>query len=118
METIRELHRRACEIFDLSPKQVSIWDYFSHQKHALMNDMEQMLDNANIQMDQDRQYKSNRVCPACNKVSITFDLFMYISLPLQSATTRSMAVTVFTCNGSALPAAYTVTVPKQRSCRD
>ncbi|KAL8554969.1 hypothetical protein ACS0TY_002959 [Phlomoides rotata] len=50
-DTIRELHRRACEIFDLSPKQVSIWDYFSHQKHALMNDMEQMLDNANIQMD-------------------------------------------------------------------
>ncbi|KAL8516501.1 hypothetical protein ACS0TY_014953 [Phlomoides rotata] len=350
-ETIGELHRRACEIFDLSPKQVSIWDYFSHQKHALMNDMEKTLDDANIQMDQDQilvevincktegglrshqengsgengklaaaptqltfgtsggssaskypsrngysetqfqnlnmekaygssgvstrgsscgltgllnlgntcfmnsaiqclvhtpefaryfredyhqeinrqnplgmvgelalafgdllrklwapgrgpvaprpfkaklarfapqfsgcsqhdsqellaflldglhedlnrvkhkpyiksrdaddrpdeevadeywanhiarndsiivdvcqgQYKSTLVCPACNKVSITFDPFMYLSLPLQSATTRSMTVTVFTCDGSALPAAYTVTVPKQGRCRD
>ncbi|XP_041998185.1 ubiquitin carboxyl-terminal hydrolase 5-like [Salvia splendens] len=52
-ETIGELHRKACEIFDLTPKQVSIWDYFSHQKHALMNDMEKTLDDANIQMDQD-----------------------------------------------------------------
>ncbi|KAL6577013.1 ubiquitin-specific protease [Orobanche minor] len=52
-ETIGELHRRACEIFDLTPKQVSIWDYFSHQKHALMTDMEKTLDDANIQMDQD-----------------------------------------------------------------
>lgn len=64
------------------------------------------------------QYKSTLVCPACNKVSITFDPFMYLSLPLQSATTRSMTVTVFTCDGSALPAAYTVTVPKQGRCRD
>ncbi|CAI9776559.1 unnamed protein product [Fraxinus pennsylvanica] len=52
-ETIGELHRRACEIFDLIPKQVYIWDYYSHQKHALMNDMEKILDDANIQMDQD-----------------------------------------------------------------
>ncbi|KAL6499955.1 ubiquitin-specific protease [Orobanche gracilis] len=52
-ETIGDLHRRACEIFDLTPKQVSIWDYFSHQKHALMNDMDKTLDDANIQMDQD-----------------------------------------------------------------
>ncbi|KAK4483026.1 hypothetical protein RD792_010202 [Penstemon davidsonii] len=64
------------------------------------------------------QYKSTLVCPVCNKVSVTFDPFMYLSLPLQSATTRSMTVTVFTCDGSALPAAYTVTVPKQGRCRD
>ncbi|CAA0842421.1 Ubiquitin carboxyl-terminal hydrolase 5 [Striga hermonthica] len=342
-EKVGELHRRACEIFDLTPKQVSIWDYFSHQKHALMNDMEKTLDDANIQMDQDilvevndgktgavlssnhengsaqngslgtapsqanlqtsgglsaskyssrngnsevqlqnlnaeratrgsscgltgllnlgntcfmnsaiqclvhtpefaqyfredyhpeinkqnplgmvgelalafgdllrklwapgrapvaprpfknklarfapqfsgcsqhdsqellaflldglhedlnrvkhkpyiksrdadgrpdeevadeywanhiarndsiivdvcqGQYKSTLVCPACNKVSVTFDPFMYLSLPLQPATSRSMTVTVFTCNGSALPSAYTVTVPKQGRCRD
>lgn len=64
------------------------------------------------------QYKSTLVCPVCNKVSITFDPFMYLSLPLQSTTTRSMTVTVFTCDGSALPAAYTITVPKQGRCRD
>lgn len=64
------------------------------------------------------QYKSTLVCPVCNKVSVTFDPFMYLSLPLQSTATRSMTVTVFTCDGSALPVAYTVTVPKYGRCRD
>ncbi|CAA3029769.1 ubiquitin carboxyl-terminal hydrolase 5 [Olea europaea subsp. europaea] len=64
------------------------------------------------------QYKSTLVCPACNKVSVTFDPFMYLSLPLQSTITRSMTVTVFTCDGSALPAACTVSVSKQGRCRD
>lgn len=64
------------------------------------------------------QYKSTLVCPVCNKISVTFDPFMYLSLPLQSATTRSMTITVFTCDGSAPPAACTVTVPKQGRCRD
>ncbi|KAA0051938.1 ubiquitin carboxyl-terminal hydrolase 5 isoform X1 [Cucumis melo var. makuwa] len=52
-ETIGELHRRACEIFDLNLEQVCIWDYYGHRKHALMNDMDKTLDDANIQMDQD-----------------------------------------------------------------
>ncbi|XP_022862372.1 ubiquitin carboxyl-terminal hydrolase 5-like isoform X3 [Olea europaea var. sylvestris] len=64
------------------------------------------------------QYKSTLVCPVCNKVSVTFDPFMYLSLPLQSTITRSMTATVFTCDGSALPAACTVSVPKQGRCRD
>lgn len=33
--------------------QVYIWDYYGHRKHALMNDMNRTLDDANIQMDQD-----------------------------------------------------------------
>ncbi|KAI3827484.1 hypothetical protein L1987_01560 [Smallanthus sonchifolius] len=45
--------QKACEIFQLNLEQVSIWDYFSHRKHALMNDMDKTLDDANIQMDQD-----------------------------------------------------------------
>lgn len=64
------------------------------------------------------QYKSTLVCPMCNKISVTFDPFMYLSLPLQSTTTRTMTVTVFTCDGSALPTACTVTVPKHGRCRD
>lgn len=64
------------------------------------------------------QYKSTLVCPVCNKISVTFDPFMYLSLPLQSTTVRSMTVTVFTCDGSTPPAACTVTVPKQGRCRD
>ncbi|KAK4839305.1 hypothetical protein QYF36_020867 [Acer negundo] len=64
------------------------------------------------------QYKSTLVCPVCNKVSVTFDPFMYLSLPLQATTTRAMTVTVFTSDGSAMPSTCTVTVPKQGRCRD
>ncbi|CAM8959175.1 unnamed protein product [Rhodiola kirilowii] len=34
-ETIGELHRRACEIFELNPDQVWICDYYGHKKHSL-----------------------------------------------------------------------------------
>ncbi|KAK7396058.1 hypothetical protein VNO78_16790 [Psophocarpus tetragonolobus] len=64
------------------------------------------------------QYKSTLVCPVCNKVSVTFDPFMYLSLPLQSTTSRTMTVTVFACDGATLPSTFTVTVPKQGRCRD
>ncbi|XP_057437889.1 ubiquitin carboxyl-terminal hydrolase 5 [Lotus japonicus] len=64
------------------------------------------------------QYKSTLVCPVCNKVSVTFDPFMYLSLPLQSTGTRTMTATVFTCDGTALPSPITVTVSKQGRCRD
>ena len=49
---------------------------------------------------------------------MTFDPFMYLSLPLQFASTRSMTIVVFTCDGSAPPTPYTVSVPKQGRCRD
>ncbi|KAL6011280.1 ubiquitin-specific protease [Asimina triloba] len=52
-ETVGELHRRACEVFDLILEQVCIWDYYGNQKHALMNNMAKTLEDANIQMDQD-----------------------------------------------------------------
>uniref|UniRef100_A0A1J3K0G5 Ubiquitin carboxyl-terminal hydrolase n=1 Tax=Noccaea caerulescens TaxID=107243 RepID=A0A1J3K0G5_NOCCA len=64
------------------------------------------------------QYKSTLVCPVCGKISITFDPFMYLSLPLPSTLTRPMTVTVFYCDGSRLSMPYTVTVPKHGSCRD
>lgn len=64
------------------------------------------------------QYKSTLVCPVCNKVSVTFDPFMYLSLPLQSTTNRTMTVTVFSCDSITLPSPCTVTVPKQGRCRD
>ncbi|PWA50595.1 peptidase C19, ubiquitin-specific peptidase, DUSP domain-containing protein [Artemisia annua] len=64
------------------------------------------------------QYKSTLVCPVCDKISVTFDPFMYLSLPLQSATPRTMTVTVFCCDGSVTPVTCTVTVPKLGRCRD
>ncbi|XP_020093909.1 ubiquitin carboxyl-terminal hydrolase 9-like isoform X1 [Ananas comosus] len=64
------------------------------------------------------QYKSTLVCPVCSKVSVTFDPFMYLSLPLPSTINRSMTVTVFSGTGDALPMPYTVTVPKNGLCKD
>ncbi|XP_077248420.1 ubiquitin carboxyl-terminal hydrolase 10-like [Tasmannia lanceolata] len=64
------------------------------------------------------QYKSTLVCPDCSKVSVTFDPFMYLSLPLPSMVTRTMTVTVFYGDGSALPMPFTVTVLKQSYCKD
>lgn len=64
------------------------------------------------------QYKSTLVCPVCNKISITFDPFMYLSLPLPSTVTRTMTVTVFYSDGSGLPMPYTVTVLKHGYIKD
>ncbi|KAI3693730.1 hypothetical protein L1987_76682 [Smallanthus sonchifolius] len=64
------------------------------------------------------QYKSTLVCPVCDKISITFDPFMYLSLPLHSTATRSMAVTVFYGDGSSLPKTFTINVLKQGYCKD
>ncbi|KAK6935626.1 Peptidase C19, ubiquitin carboxyl-terminal hydrolase [Dillenia turbinata] len=64
------------------------------------------------------QYKSTLVCPVCNKISITFDPFMYLSIPLPSTITRTMTVTVFYGDGSGLPMPFTVTVLKHGCCRD
>ena len=64
------------------------------------------------------QYKSTLVCPTCSKISITFDPFMYLSLPLPSTVTRTMIVTVFYGDGSGPPMPYTVTVLKHGCCKD
>ncbi|KAJ8427716.1 hypothetical protein Cgig2_022190 [Carnegiea gigantea] len=64
------------------------------------------------------QYKSTLVCPVCAKVSVTFDPFMYLSLPLQSTATRTLTLTIFSSDGGMLPNVCTVTVPKQGRCRD
>lgn len=64
------------------------------------------------------QYKSTLVCPACSKVSVTFDPFMYLSLPLPITTMRTMTVTVVSTDGSMEPSAYTVNVPKSGKLKD
>lgn len=64
------------------------------------------------------QYKSTLVCPVCDKISITFDPFMYLSLPLPSTATRAMTITVFYGDGSGLPMPFTVTLLKQGCCKD
>ncbi|GJD10560.1 Ubiquitin carboxyl-terminal hydrolase 4 [Galdieria sulphuraria] len=41
------------------------------------------------------QYKSTVICPDCGKVSVTFDPFMYLSLPVPSKSERMIEILVF-----------------------
>ena len=77
-----------------------------------------MLNLSNCLLMLQGQYKSTLVCPVCNKISVTFDPFMYLSLPLPSTVTRMITVTVFNGTGDALPMPFTVTVQKNGNCRD
>ncbi|XP_047977440.1 ubiquitin carboxyl-terminal hydrolase 8-like isoform X1 [Salvia hispanica] len=58
------------------------------------------------------QYRSTLECPLCRKMSVTFDPFMYLSLPLPSTSMRTMTLTVVKTDGTDKPLAFTVTVPK------
>lgn len=64
------------------------------------------------------QYRSTLVCPVCKKVSVTFDPFMYLSLPLPSTTMRTMTLTVIDTDGSSTPTVVTVSVPKYGKSED
>ncbi|XP_020226507.1 ubiquitin carboxyl-terminal hydrolase 8 isoform X2 [Cajanus cajan] len=64
------------------------------------------------------QFRSTLVCPICKKVSITFDPFMYLSLPLPSTTIRTMTLTVVSTDGITLPSTITVTVPERGTLKD
>jgi ubiquitin carboxyl-terminal hydrolase 15 len=57
-------------------------------------------------------YKSTLTCPTCSKTSVTFDPFMYLSLPVPSTAQRTMTVTVFSTDGSRGRCSYDVSVPK------
>ncbi|QCE09523.1 ubiquitin carboxyl-terminal hydrolase 8 [Vigna unguiculata] len=66
------------------------------------------------------QYKSTLVCPICRKVSVTFDPFMYLSLPLPSTTMRTMTITVVSGSGDKMSplSSYTISVPKNGRFED
>ncbi|CAH2062721.1 unnamed protein product [Thlaspi arvense] len=64
------------------------------------------------------QYRSTLVCPVCRKVSITFDPFMYLSLPLPSTSMRTMTLTVMSTDGNTPPSSFTVSIPKNGKFED
>ncbi|KAK4719757.1 hypothetical protein R3W88_018095 [Solanum pinnatisectum] len=64
------------------------------------------------------QYRSTLVCPVCKKVSITFDPFMYLSLPLPSTSMRSMTLTVIKSGSDLQISTFTITVPKDGKLED
>ena len=64
------------------------------------------------------QYKSTLVCPECAKVSVTFDPFMYLSLPLPGKRTRSVTLTVISADGGRPPQLLTLTLNKDAKFTD
>jgi hypothetical protein len=55
--------------------------------------------------------KSTLVCPTCGRVSVTFDPFMYLSLPLPMKTDRSIPLTLIPRDVSMPITKYLIKVP-------
>ncbi|GMH29092.1 hypothetical protein Nepgr_030935 [Nepenthes gracilis] len=64
------------------------------------------------------QYRSTLVCPICKRVSMTFDPFMNLSLPLPSTTMRTMTLAMLSTDGMTPLSVFTVTVPQYGRCKD
>ncbi|XP_024028394.1 ubiquitin carboxyl-terminal hydrolase 8 isoform X2 [Morus notabilis] len=64
------------------------------------------------------QYRSAVVCSICKRVSVAFDPFVYLSLPLPSTTMRTMTLTVLSTDGTSPPSTFTITVPKNGRLKD
>ncbi|KAI1890913.1 hypothetical protein AGOR_G00158490 [Albula goreensis] len=63
-------------------------------------------------------FKSTLVCPECAKVSVTFDPFCYLTLPLPMKKERNMEVLLVRSNPQARPMQYRVVVPKLGTVAD
>ncbi|KAI8052074.1 hypothetical protein BDF22DRAFT_689823 [Syncephalis plumigaleata] len=63
------------------------------------------------------QYKSTLVCPECNKVSVTFDPFMYLTLPVPVIKLRNIVLTFVPLSALARPVKITISVPSNGTIR-
>jgi len=63
------------------------------------------------------QYKSKLVCPSCGRTSITFDPFMYLTVPLPVEKHQIQPVTIVLANGSP-PKKYGIKVLKTANVGD
>ncbi|XP_048012802.1 ubiquitin carboxyl-terminal hydrolase 15-like isoform X1 [Megalobrama amblycephala] len=57
-------------------------------------------------------FKSTLVCPVCAKISVTFDPFCYLTLPLPMKKERTLEVYLVWLDPLAKPTQYKLTVPK------
>ena len=86
------------------------WDLYKARNDSIIVDLFQ------------GQYRSTLVCPACGKVSIKFDPFMYLTLPIPNTRTWRGRVFVVPCDSAAplvqadvqLPATATVAQLRER----
>ncbi|MEE6502614.1 hypothetical protein FKM82_004575 [Ascaphus truei] len=63
-------------------------------------------------------FKSTLVCPECAKVSVTFDPFCYLTLPLPMKKDRTMEVFLVRVEPQCRPTQYRVVVPKMGAVSD
>ncbi|CAG5981457.1 unnamed protein product [Menidia menidia] len=63
-------------------------------------------------------FKSTLVCPECSKVSVTFDPFCYLTLPLPMKKDRTMEVFLVQSDPQSRPTQYRVVVPKLGTVTD
>uniref|UniRef100_A0A665UD26 Ubiquitin carboxyl-terminal hydrolase n=1 Tax=Echeneis naucrates TaxID=173247 RepID=A0A665UD26_ECHNA len=63
-------------------------------------------------------FKSTLVCPECHKVSVTFDPFCYLSIPLPVSKERVMEVFFVSLDPHAKPVQHRVVVPKAGKVSD
>uniref|UniRef100_A0A3Q3XIA1 Ubiquitin carboxyl-terminal hydrolase n=1 Tax=Mola mola TaxID=94237 RepID=A0A3Q3XIA1_MOLML len=63
-------------------------------------------------------FKSTLVCPECFKVSVTFDPFCYLTLPLPMKNDRTMEVFLVRSDPQSRPTQYRVVVPKLGTVTD
>ncbi|KAK1306188.1 Ubiquitin carboxyl-terminal hydrolase 9 [Acorus calamus] len=45
---VGDLHNKVCRILELEAEKVRIWDYFQRTKHALLNNFDQILEDAHL----------------------------------------------------------------------
>lgn len=62
--------------------------------------------------------KSTLVCPECDKISVTFDPFCYLTLPLPIKKERQIEVFFVSMDPEKVTMQYKVTVPKAGTVRD
>ncbi|XP_035750711.1 ubiquitin carboxyl-terminal hydrolase 4 [Egretta garzetta] len=63
-------------------------------------------------------FKSTLVCPKCSKVSVTFDPFCYLTLPLPLRRDRLMDITLVYADPQRRPVQYRVVVPMMGAISD
>ncbi|CAH3164466.1 unnamed protein product [Porites evermanni] len=63
-------------------------------------------------------FKSTLVCPDCSKVSVTFDPFCYLSLPLPVKKERNLDIFLVRSDPLRKPILYKLTVPKMGNIAD
>jgi ubiquitin carboxyl-terminal hydrolase 4/11/15 len=64
------------------------------------------------------QLKSTVTCPDCNHISVTFDPFMYLSLPLQQESSRNIEISLWSLHSFSRATKYSVKVPRGGSVAD